>query len=405
MKKININCIVFAAVSVFIIVGLCGNTIPRMNEIAKETISGLLHSDTSSVNRLTDNIDEATSKKLSYHGTLMDINSIKENLLGTRIIKKDDTTIIKSDSGSLGALHSTRLSDKEIADITFSVKKLQKIAEDNDSGFLYCAAPAKEQYESFPTNIHSYKTENYESFLNSLKENQIPCLDFSIALSDNGLTGHDAFFYTDHHWKPNTGLIASKTICEELGSRYGFEYYDEYTDIQNYNIENYPDFFLGSYGKKVGTYFSWYGADDFELITPKFRTDLIEEQPLKNEIRQGSFEDTVLFLDNMKKDYYNVTPYATYSGGDFRLQIIKNNLNPDGKKILLIRDSFAGVVSPFLSLQTSELHICDMRNFEYFVGDKINVEDYIKKIKPDYVIVLYSGISGLDNTDGRYDFF
>ena len=110
-------------------------------------------------------------------------------------------------------------------------------------------------------------------------------------------------------------------------------------------------------------------------------------------------------LMNMEKDYYHKNPYASYSGGDFRLQIFTNNLNPKGKKMLLIRDSFACVVAPFLSLQTSALHICDLRDFKSFVGDRINMEEYIRKIQPDYVIVLYGGISSKEGSSGKYDFF
>ncbi len=58
-----------------------------------------------------------------------------------------------------------------------------------------------------------------------------------------------------------------------------------------------------------------------------------------------------------------------------------------------------------MSLQTSELHMCDMRNYEYYVGDKINAKEYIEKIKPDYVPVMYSGIQPLEKANGKYDFF
>ena len=81
---------------------------------------------------------------------------------------------------------------------------------------------------------------------------------------------------------------------------------------------------------------------------------------------------------------------------------MKNNMNPSGKKILMIRDSFACVVAPFLALQSSELHVCDLRNLE-LPGERINVKDYIEQMKPDYVLVLYSGINY--NADGRYNFF
>ena len=163
------------------------------------------------------------------------------------------------------------------------------------------------------------------------------------------------------------------------------------------------NWFLGSKGKKVGTYFTWNGADDFDLITPKFETSFTEERPFKNQTRTGTFQETVLYMDNMYKDYYRINTYATYSGGDFRLQIMKNNLNPNEKKVLLIRDSFACVVSPFLALQTSELHVCDVRDYDYYVGKKLNMKDYIKQIKPDYVLVLYTGIGG--SFDSRFDFF
>lgn len=133
----------------------------------------------------------------------------------------------------------------------------------------------------------------------------------------------------------------------------------------------------------MGTFFTWHGADDFKLITPNFETKIFEEQPFKKQIRRGEFKDTLLYMDNMEKDYYNINTYATYSGGDFRLQIMKKFLNPNGKKILMIRDSFACVVAPFLALQTSELHVCDVRNGDYYVGQKLNIEHYINKTNPD----------------------
>ena len=46
-----------------------------------------------------------------------------------------------------------------------------------------------------------------------------------------------------------------------------------------------------------------------------------------------------------------------------------------------------------------------MRDFKYYGSDKINLEDYIQEIKPDYVLVLYTGISGETKSHGKYDFF
>ena len=58
---------------------------------------------------------------------------------------------------------------------------------------------------------------------------------------------------------------------------------------------------------------------------------------------------------------------------------------------------------PFLSLQTKELSVCDMREADYVEGIRIDLKDYITKTKPDYVIVLYSGVGSVKEA-GKYDF-
>ena len=285
------------------------------------------------------------------------------------------------------------------------IEELKSVTEENGAHFLYCAAPSKEVYETVPCNMENHDKENYHNYLSRLSDKEIPFLDFSEVLRKEGIKDEDIFFYTDHHWKPYCGFVSANAICEELKNRYGFEYDKEIADFNNYSTKEYKDWFLGSYGKKVGTYFTWQGADDFELITPKFETSMIEEQPIKDETREGSFEETALYTENLEKDYYKYNTYATYCGGDFRLQIIKNNMKQDGKKVIIIRDSFACVVAPFLSLQTKELHICDMRDMEGLIGDKINIRDYIEEVKPDYVIVLYTRFGDSKDEDHRFDFF
>lgn len=330
----------------------------------------------------------------------MDIDSIRNRLYGTRVVKKDDVTVVKADSGSL-CIPRERLEDEEITEIVSAIQALKKVSEENGADFLYCAAPSKELYEHLPSNIDNYYKDNFARFLEEMKDSDIPIVDLSNAFMD--MEESDIFYYTDHHWKARSAFIATSTICRELSLRYGFEYNEQYTDIKNYNVDLYKNWFLGSYGKKVGTYFSGHGRDDFELIIPNFKTYMTEEQPFKNEASKGAFTDTVLFMENMEKDYYHKNPYATYSGGDFRLQIMKNNLNSDGAKILLVRESFSCALAPFLALQTGELHVCDVREGDYS-GDKLDLEEYIQDIKPDYVLVLYNGVKSIRNSDGRYDF-
>lgn len=401
MKNLNKNSLLFVFVVIFIIVGIWGECFNSLKYYTKEMVYGLLHGNISSFFDYKYYVDDISNKGLSYHDTMMDINSIKNNLLGTRVVEKDDIVVVKSDAGSL-ANPTTKLKDNKLEEVAIKIEGLKTVAEKNGANFIYCIAPTKELYEVLPENIENDCANNHNIFVSKLNSHGVPTLDLSVSLKENGVKDSDIFYYTDHHWTATSGFTATKAILDELNKRYKFNYTESLIDINNYNTKIYPDWFLGSKGKKVGTFFTWNGADDFELITPKFETNLTEMQPFKNQVRSGSFEETVLYKNNLKKDYYKINTYATYSGGDFRLQIVKNNLNQNGKKVLLIRDSFACVVSPFLSLQTSELHICDVRNGDYYVGDKLNIETYIQEINPDYVIILYSGVS----TDpAKYEFY
>ena len=404
MNRFNKNILVFVFFVIFVISGVLGDCFEHLKWKTINLAVEIKHGNISSFFDYKYYVDDISNKELSYHDDLIDVNSIKDNLLGTRVVKKDDDTVVKADSGSLIG-EKDKVSDNDIGIIVENISKLKNVSESNGAKFLYCAAPAKEFYETNPENVVNYFKYNYLKFLSEIKNSQIPYLDFTTYFKNNGISDSELFYYTDHHWKTYSGFVATKSLCEKLENMYGFSYNKDFTDISQYNTKTYPDWFLGSKGKKVGTFFTWHGADDFDLITPKFKTNMTEEQPVKNEQRNGEFNDTVLYMNNMEKGYYNINTYATYSGGDFRLQIMRNNLNPNGKKILMIRDSFACVVAPFLALQTSELHVCDIRDYEYYVGDKLNAEEYIKQIKPDYVIVLYSSVSNVDHSDGRYDFF
>ena len=351
-------------------------------------------------------VERNLSIALSYHDTLMDINSLKNNIIGTRVIKKGTDIIYKSDDDRLIEVTGRqKFSDEEIKSVVLKVKELENTSKEHGAGFLYFAAPIKSYYEDIQEYIPNYEKENYDRFITEMEVQNVSYVNLAKKFEENNIPFQDIYFKTDHHWKPEIGFMSTNIICDELSQMYNFQYDNEKINLNNYEINTYKDYFLGSNGKKTGRFFTWYGAEDISLILPKFETNLTELQPFKNEEKMGDFKDSVLFMENIEeKDFYHKNPYATYSGGDFRLQIMKNNLNPEGKKILMVRDSYACAVAPFLALQTSELHIIDIRNYENYVGDKIVIKDYIEKIKPDYVIVLYSGINKSNDPIGRYDF-
>ncbi len=390
MKKFNVNIILFVLVFLFI---LAGFSVKYFNSLKHRISNFLLRDIPSGQTEILDgfftDIDDISTKSLRYRTQLLDLNSAKGNLSNEKLAVKNDMTVFKTEEESL-LEERPEITLEDIDPAIEKLTQLQQCAQENGADFLYIAAPEKGTNLTIPANATNYSAENYALFMEALEDAQIPTLNLSQEMELAGLLNKDAFFYTDHHWKPEIGFWANGKICEALQNRYDFVYDDATTDIGNYNVKVYEDWFLGSYGKKVGLHFSSEGADDITLITPSFDTDLTESIPYDNHLRTGSFTETMLYLEKLvEKDYYGQNPYAAYGGGNFRLQILKNNLLSEGKKIVILRDSFAYVVAPYLALSCAEVHCIDVRDL--ITTEDINVYDYIEEIKPDYVLVLYNG--------------
>ena len=353
------------------------------------------------VNEYKGYIDNLFLDRLSYHDALVDLNSLILRYSGASYVVKDDGIVVKMKNGYLVS-EASYIADEDILEGIDKINELYEFSEDHGAEFLYVMCPVKGYSGEFPAGFDNFIKSNCDRFADALVNKGVPALILQEEMEKEKITEEEAFFITDHHWTPNTGFWAFGKICNTLNSLYGFEYNTDYTDISNYTVETYEDWFLGSRGKKTGSRFSELGVDDIDLITPRFETSLTEEQPFKEESRTGEFIDTALFLENLEtKDYHHKNPYATYSGGDFRLQIFKNHLNNTGKKMLVIRDSFACAVTPFLALETDTLYIVDVRDYDYYVGAKQNVYALIEEYSPDYVAVIYTDVP---ISAGRLDF-
>ena len=387
MKKFNRNILLFLFVMLFLVCGIRGEYIKSLKEESFKLRTGIYYGNPDSISSFINKVDNLTTADLRYHDEMLDLESVKKNLLGTRVVMTEDATVVKAASGSLFDPYQ-EANAAEITEKADEIQRIRMLAEVNGAKFLYCPAPGKGVFEAAPANIANYDRIYYKKIREELTARDIATLDFLEAFSTQGIEGKELFFRTDHHWKPAIGLAACQAICSELRDRYGFDVQEDLICIENYDVNTYKDWFLGSYGKKAGRLFTWEGAEDFDVIAPRFRTDFTETVSGREEARTGSFSDTMIYQEKLEKNPYHINNYAAYSGGDFHLQVIQNNLQPERAKILVIRDSFACVVTPFLALQAGELHVVDARNEEFVTGEAVNLETYIKETKPDYVLVL-----------------
>ena len=253
--------------------------------------------------------------------------------------------------------------------------------ENNDIPFLYVQAPHKWPKDYDAENNHY--AQQADDMLSSLSDADIDTYDMR-----DDIDGLEYFFKTDHHWKPETGLSAARYIAEFINEKYELNLDSSVYDDGNFDFTVKENIFLGSQGKKVGKYYA--GLDDYTVITPKFETEIQKTVPIMGIDVKGSFGDCFhdySVFDNT--DVFTASPYVFYTS-DYNLEIDRNYLADNDSKILFIRDSFGCVLTPFLSLSTSEIHVVDTRFF------KDNLYDYI--LENDFDLVIFESNPGFNQS-------
>lgn len=403
MKRFNKNIITFAMILVIVVVGLWASPVPEFLESGLNETKEYMNKNGffDGFDVFTWKIETAFSEGLTYHKDFLDLNSAVQNNIGTVKMDKGDTTVIKSKSGYLSYLRS-EMSKKALKKRADNTAQLYNAAKKNGAEFMYIMAPVKGYYMEFAENVKDYNRQNCDAFIDELEASGVPHLNLIDEMNKEGITEEEMFFVTDHHWKPEYALWAVNRVADELKNRFGYEYDKEKLDIDNYSVEIHFNAFLGSQGKKTGQYFTEHGLDDINIITPKFDTMFTDTQVGKDYVKTGPFSDVLIHKYHINDaDIYNKNPYAAYLGGDYREQIIENHLNMEGKNVLLIKDSFSCAFAPFFAMTNHNTYLLDMRDFAEFKGDRINVEEYIERVKPDYVLVMYTGVTSEDRV---YDF-
>lgn len=276
--------------------------------------------------------------------------------------------------------------------------RLRDQLEKRNIPLLYVQAPQKveENDPRLPAGVTDYGNAYADRFLSVLKDHKVAALDLRKVFEADGTDWSSLFFRTDHHWNVAAAFRGVQAICDTLRADYGYSIPARYTSASHYTVETIPHCFLGSQGKRVGVLYG--GLDDIQLWRPDFFTDLTYSVPYYEIERSGSFDRTVLFPEKLEEqDLFKANLVAVYAGGDFPMARIRNLDNPDGPRILLLRDSYACAATPFLALGCSELITVDLR---YFHDDLMS---YVDWLKPDLVMVLYT--AGSTSLDPLFTFF
>lgn len=182
----------------------------------------------------------------------------------------------------------------------------------------------------------------------------------------------DIFYRTDHHWK----TLGAFYVYQAWAKQQGFKP----PELADYKIQTVTDCFEGTIQSKLGIRTE---GDSMELFFP------VEENHYTMQIDN----------DNSKKDsLYNYSAletkdkYAVYFGGNQVLINIHTDVN-NGRKILVIKDSYANCFIPFMLGEFEDIDVLDIRYSRQRLSERIVEGGYTD------LLVLYN-VSGFAEDTG-----
>lgn len=236
-----------------------------------------------------------------------------------------------------------------------------------------------------------------DQFLTMLMQNRVDNIDLRTYFRRIDVDKKMLYYKTDRSMNNYGSFLAFCSILQGLEDMYQLKLDPDniYTDISNYNIEKYPNVFLGDMGRSYGKTFS--GLDDIEIYRTKYPQEYIWEyqQNGLNYMKRGN-EDIFFNLNYLNEE----NPYSRKSMDVFleglndvdKITNLKNNTAP---KILFIRDDNFSPIAAFMAPLCSELHLINPMG-------GTDIDSYISTHQFDYVIMCVS--SGRINNH-YFDFY
>ena len=242
--------------------------------------------------------------------------------------------------------------------------------------YFMLAPTSQEIYSSLMPSYGGYLSE--KAFIEGCygkTENLTPidCLSF--------LSGHrDEYIYyrTDHHWTSLGAYYAYAAAARQLG-------YNAY-GLNAFNIETASSSFRGTlFSKTLDSTVTPDSIDYYHLAS--------NEPTVKMTVFYG--REQTEYDSLYVRDYLAVKDkYSSFTGSNSPLITIETDVD-NGKSLLLIKDSYAHSLVPFLSKHYSKITMVDMRyinvGLDYF---SINVNDY-SQVLISYNVISFAGDQNL----------
>lgn len=184
----------------------------------------------------------------------------------------------------------------------------------------------------------------------------------------------DIYLRTDHHWQARGAYYAARTFAEAAGV--------PFADLSTYTEESIPGYVGTMYGFSQDTRIL-NDPDDFHYFVPA-----------SNYV--ASYYDTFFnyqYEDDLFADVDTANAYLKFLGGDSCIVKVDTQMK-NGRKLLVIKDSFGNAEIPFYTNSFEQIYVADVRYLE------CNLVSFIKDMGITDVLFTMSAYSVVgDNAD------
>lgn len=235
---------------------------------------------------------------------------------------------------------------------------------------IYCMAVPNAVAFYCPDSVRSWTGDEQKAiaYLNRQLEKNV----YGIDLYPTLLQHKDESIYarTDHHWMPLGAYYAAEELAQTAKV--------PFMDLSEYEEHVVRDF--------VGTMFKFSGdkaiqehPEDFVYYTPrdvKYKTTQVRYTYHRRRVgkkRRRRTVTTMVAKPAEETTFFRSFPdgsagaYSTFMGGDLNTTSVKTDTE-NGRKLLILKDSYGNALPAFLFGSFEEIHVVDCR---YFLGNMI----------------------------------
>lgn len=284
-----------------------------------------------------------------------------KTLSGLAILQKDNGRVYFGKNGFLFDVEASP--SKEQMDL--NIENLNKFAEalGEDINITALLVPTKTEVfsEELPTNAPVLDEEQLVEEIKRVLDKDIQVMDLIQTFKAH--SNEYIYYKTDHHWTSKGAYYAYEKYLESIGMISLKE--------EDFHIEQVSEDFYGTSYRKANYY--------------KGNPDTIQKYTAKDSVKLEVIYNNTNKTDNLYEENFleKTDKYSYFLGGDQALVEINTSIK-NGKKIIVLKDSFANSFIPFLTNNYESVILLDTRYYN------ASINEFIQERHVDEVLLLYN---------------